>query len=78
MDVIIISHAKQRMSTYGIGEDFVKKSVRKPDSIAKGKFGRMVAQKSLNGYMLRIIYEQQRSVITVITIYKAKKRRYEV
>ncbi len=78
MEIYISNHARERMDKYKIQENVVKTTLEKPDRIDIGQFGRMVAQKALNGYTLRVIYEENNSLKTVITVYRAKSGRYEV
>ena len=78
MKIEILDHARKRMEIYDVSEALVKETIEKPDSIADGYNNRKIAQKKLNGYMLRVIYEEKNSTKIVITIYKAKSGRYEI
>jgi len=49
-----------------------------PDSVVEGHSGRKVAQKKLNGYVLRVIYEEKKGINVIVTVYKAKSERYEI
>ena len=74
----VTSHAKERMLEYGITEDLVKAAILNPDSVAEGYGGRKVYQKKLNGYMLRVIVEEDKGIKSIITVYKARSGRYEI
>jgi hypothetical protein len=78
MKVIITDHAMERMEKYGIREAEVISALEKPDKTDKGRFGRKIAQKALNGYMIRVICEESDGTKNVITVYKARGSRYEV
>ncbi|MBS3057030.1 MAG: DUF4258 domain-containing protein [Candidatus Diapherotrites archaeon] len=78
MKIRITEHAKERMLRYGISEEQIEEALDTPDSIAKGDKGRKIAQKRLNGYVLRIIYEEDLNGKVVITTYKARSERYEI
>ncbi len=61
-----------------IEEDFIRKTVIKPDNIEKGYKGRLIAQKELDeGHVLRVVYEEEADKIIIITLYPGRKKRYE-
>lgn len=66
------------MAKYGLEKKQIITCVLNPDSVVEGSWGRKIAQKSLNGYVLRVIYEKAENIIVVVTTYKAKSERYEV
>lgn len=78
MEIEITNHAKERMRTYDITENLVKDTVKNPDNITEGYGGRNIYQKKLNGYVLRVIVEENREMKRVITVYKARGERYGV
>ncbi|MAG18225.1 MAG: DUF4258 domain-containing protein [Candidatus Diapherotrites archaeon] len=78
MEIRITLHAKERMKKYGLIELQVKNCVNNPDIVVEGKSNRKIAQKRINGYVLRVIYEKHDNVYVVITTYKAKRERYEI
>ena len=74
----ILEHARARMRRYNISQELVEAALHAPDSEVAGHGARRIAQKRLNGYLLRVIYENQGSEKIVITVYKAKSSRYEI
>ncbi len=78
MGLRIIKHARERMHEYGITEEQIKETLQNPDILSEGKQKRKIAQKRLNTYILRVIYEKNGETKTVITAYKAKRERYEI
>ena len=76
MKITISKHARARIITYNFTEDFVKNAVLEPDEVVNGYEGTLIAQKLLNGYLLRVVYIKQNSEIKIITVYPAKKARY--
>ena len=78
MEIEIIPHAKNRMSLYGISEDLARDAVENPDKITEGHNERKIAQKRLNGYVLRVVFEDKDSKKVIVTAYKAKSERYEI
>lgn len=71
-------HATERMQKYGLTEKLIKTCVKNPSLVIEGKDGRKIAQKRLNGYVLRVIYEEINNTCVVITTYKARSERYEI
>ena len=76
MKITISKHAKARINAYDFTEDFVKNAVLEPDEVVKGCEGTLIAQKLLNGYLLRVVFVKQNDEIRIITVYPAKKARY--
>ena len=74
-------HAKEklkRLTMSGVTEEKVIKTVQSPESVTSGYFGRKIAQSSLtDDLLLRVIYEEMNKSILVVTMYPAKRRRYE-
>ena len=76
MEIIISKHAKERIKIYNLTEKIVIETVKHPDEIVNGYSGTLIAHKTLNGYLLRIVYIKEQDKIKVITVYPAKKERY--
>ena len=76
MKIVISKHANARMNTYNLTENLVKNAVLEPDEVVDGYEGTLIAQKLLNGYLLRVVYIKQNDEIKIITVYPAKKARY--
>ena len=66
------------MEAYNVDETLVEETLRNADSDIASYGGRRIAQKKLDGYVLRVIYEEQDHKKVVVTVYKAKRKRYEV
>ena len=66
------------MLLYNVNEGIVEETLANPDSEAPGHGGRRIAQRKLDGYVLRVVYEKQDHTKIVITVYKARRERYEV
>ena len=76
VDIIISKHAKERIKTYDLIEKTVIESIKNPDHVSEGHSGTLIAHKSVNEHLLRIVYEKEENRIKVITVYPAKKGRY--
>jgi len=64
------------MKIYDISEDVVKETIKNPTAIAESYNERRIYQKKLNGYILRVVVEENKRVKIVVTIYKSKSGRY--
>ena len=78
MTLELTEHAKERMLKYGITNNMVISAVNASDAVVPGYGGRMIYQKRLNGYVIRVIVEEHKNVKRVITVYKARSVRYEI
>ncbi|MBS3062169.1 MAG: DUF4258 domain-containing protein [Candidatus Diapherotrites archaeon] len=78
MEVVFTNHALERMKKYDFPSTLVLESLENPDRIELSNNKRKIAQKRLNGYVLRVIYEENRNLYTIITVYRAKRERYEI
>jgi len=56
----------------------IEKTLETPDSITKGHTERRIYQRRLNGHVLRVIVEENKSFLVVITVYKARSVRYDI
>jgi len=72
----ITEHARKRMRKYDLHESMIFEALTKPDNLIEGHHGRKIAHKFMNNYVLRVIYEEENSTITVITVYPARRERY--
>lgn len=61
-----------------VDENLITKIIMKPDRIQSGYKNRLVAQGVLDDrHVLRIVYEEGKDEIKVITIYPGRRSRYE-
>jgi len=74
--VRISGHAWKRIARYGLDEELVVQALRHPDRLVEGHHGRRIAHKSMNGFVVRVVYEEDGS-LTVVTVYPARRERYE-
>ena len=68
------------LETHGfkVMERQVEDAVTTPEKVTPGKKGRLIAQRAISEtHLLRVVYEQDKDVITVVTFYPARRRRYE-
>lgn len=61
-----------------VDKEFIINTINNPDLIESGYKGRTIAQKILDGnHVLRVVYEQQKENIKVVTMYPGRRKRYE-
>ena len=79
MNIVITSHARERMRKYKVPNELVISTVENPTSIMEGHDGRKIYQKKLNGHVLRVIVEGSKEIKAskVITVYEARSGRYD-
>jgi hypothetical protein len=78
MQIEFTAHALERMRKYGVDRSMVEKTLEMPESITKGHTERRIYQRRLNGHVLRVIVEEHKSFLVVITTYKARSVRYDI
>lgn len=66
------------MRQYNVSEAMVVETIKSPDIEMLSYSNRRIAQKSLDGYVLRVLYEKENQNKIVITVYKARRERYEI
>ncbi len=77
MEIIILNHARLRMEQYDVTEAMVQEAIRNPDSLVLSYGNRRIAQKRVGRQLLRVVYEKEDRISIVITVYKARRERYE-
>lgn len=83
MKVVFTDHAKKKFRIlkehgFPVAKKIVVKTVKQPDSISKGRKGRLIAQKRLDvKHLLRVIYIKKEKKRIIITFYPARRDRYE-
>ena len=78
MQIEFTSHALERMRKYGIDRGSIERTLETPDAVTKGHTERRIYQRRLNGHVLRVIVEEHKSFLVVITTYKARSVRYDI
>jgi len=70
----------QLLSAHGlsIDADLVEEIVKNPQKVESGYKGRAIAQGGLDSArVLRVVYEESATSLTIITVYPGNRRRYE-
>lgn len=83
MKIEFTLHAKDkflilREHGFPVDEELVADTVKKPDTVIRGRKKRLIAQKLIDEkHLLRVIYEIRSGKIVVITFYPARRDRFE-
>jgi hypothetical protein len=83
VEIRFISHALRKfklLEKYGfsITDERVKDIIKSPESVTSGKKGRKIAQAGISDdHVLRVVFEEEKDRIRVITFYPARRGRYE-
>ena len=82
-EIFFCSHAENKFRIFKRhGLNFTKTQITevllRPEKIVDSDRFRKIAQKEFKpGYLLRVVFEETKESITVITFYPAKRSRYE-
>jgi len=83
MDIHFTKHAEEKfdvLSKHGvkISKKKVIETVENPDTVDYKRHPLLIAQSSLGKYrVLRVVYENKKNYIIIITFYPGKKSQYE-
>ncbi len=83
MKITFTNHAREKFSIlerHGcvLKEEDIIKTLKEPDSIRKGRKGRLIAQRVVDEeHLLRVVYEEKDNEVVVVTFYPARRERYE-
>ena len=68
----------KRLIKIGVTKEKVLETLKDPEKIVNGCYGRKIAQGLLSkGLILRVVYEENNGEIIIITVYPAERRRYK-
>ncbi len=70
------NHAEAKILERRLKKKLVEDIIIKPDRILPSVSNRKIAQRSVNGRLLRVIYEETGEVYIIITAYYADIERY--
>ena len=75
-EIYFHEHAEEKMIRRGISKQLALETLKNPEKVIEGKYGRKIAQKVFGGFLLRVIFEEHKNIMLVITLYLTKPRRY--
>jgi len=74
--IVFHPYALYKMEKRGITKADVEETITEPYSIAEARFGRKIAQRIYDSYVLRVVFEEYEGHYLVITVYPARAERY--
>ena len=69
-------YALYKMGRRRLTRSMVGETVKEPLAVVEGKFGRKIAQRVFDRYLIRVVYEEYEDHILVVTAYSTKPERY--
>ena len=83
MDIRFTDHALAKFEVlrrhgFALDPSVVEDTVRRPSRVLTGYHGRRIAQGPLDAErILRVVYEESASELTIVTFYPGKRTRYD-
>ena len=83
MNVVFTRHAQLKfeiLAAHGfkLTKREIEDIVNMPQRLIKTRKGRLIAQSELNDtHVIRVVYQEEESIIKIITFYPARRQRYE-
>ena len=74
--ILLTYHALDRMVLWELPEGQVLETLLYPEEVLIGHYGRYIAHKRFGRYIVRAIYEYQKKVPVLITVYRPLYKRY--
>ncbi len=69
-------HSEEKLLERKLSKSMVEDAIKNPHRIDTTRFGRKIANKIIDGKVLRVIYEQYGNLYIVVTVYYIMKDRY--
>ena len=82
-EIIFSSHAENKFAIlrhhgFDVSKDTILLTLEKPDKVECGYKERKIAQKVMNeSHVIRVVFEETRDMVRVITFYPGRRVRYE-
>ncbi|MHA1835650.1 MAG: DUF4258 domain-containing protein [Candidatus Odinarchaeia archaeon] len=83
MKIEFTNHAKFKINLlkkhgFNITEEEIVRTVKNPSLVKKGRLNRLIAERAINdAHILRVVYTIQKEDTKIITLYPARRGRYE-
>ena len=71
--IIFLEHSLERMEKREITQELIIATLNSPNSIILNNENRKIAQRFIDGKLIRVIYEEEMEKIIVVTAYKTSK-----
>lgn len=77
MEFVYTAHAEENIAERKLSKTLIEGTVLYPERITVSRLGRRIAQKVIEGKLLRVVYEEKQSVYIIITAYYTYLERYK-
>jgi uncharacterized DUF497 family protein len=82
-EIIFSSHAENKFAIlrhhgFDVSKDTILFALERPDKVEYGYKDRKIAQKVIDeSHVIRVVFEETRDIVRVITFYPGRRVRYE-
>lgn len=76
VDILFMAHAMQRIEKWQLSIEIVAETLLDPQEVIVGHNNRFIAQRCFGLHILRAIYEYEKSIPALVTVYFPYKSRY--
>ena len=76
LEVLFLSHAMERIKKWGINDTIVAETLVLPEEVLVGHGNRYIAQKRYGLHIVRAVYEYEKELPVLITVYFPYSERY--
>lgn len=76
VNVLFLCHAIERAQKWQLSIEQIAEALFFPDEVLEGHFKRFIAHKIFGEHVLRAVYEYDRSIPAVVTVYFPYSKRY--
>lgn len=73
MVIQFTKHALNQIKLRNIEKTDINNTLKNPDKVLKDAFGNFIAQKKIDDYLLRVVYQYKKDIKKIITAYKTTK-----
>ncbi len=69
VNILFLFHAIQRMKKWGISDKIVIETMLRPEEVLAGHRSRYIAHRRYENHVIRAVYEYQKDLPVLITVY---------
>jgi hypothetical protein len=76
LKILLTFHALGRMAKWRLTDEVVLQALLDPEEVLRGHHNRFIAHRRARGHVVRVIYEYEKALPVVITVYNPAAERY--
>lgn len=76
VDILFTNHAMKRMEKWQLSLEIVAETLLDPEKVLVGHHNRFIAQRCFGLHILRAVYEYEKLIPILVTVYFPYKNRY--